>query len=231
MGGGAWICSGAVATDSRTDYSLVLTAGHCAVDADTGDFATNWMFIPAFDLNPTYTCASTTFGCWTATALVVRREFAEAGGFNATAIQHDWAFAVVAGGGKQLASDLQLDTTVKGSFALDATSGVGSTLTALGYPAAGKYSGSDLVYCQGSVGTDPWAGNVTYRMACNMTGGSSGGPWLLDAKAGYGAKLKSLNSYGYSGVKNMYGPIFNAEAAATYTEADDATVGHIKVGP
>ena len=36
MGGGAWICSGAVATDSRTGYSLVLTAGHCAVDADTG---------------------------------------------------------------------------------------------------------------------------------------------------------------------------------------------------
>lgn len=231
MGGGAWICSGSVATDTRSGYSLVLTAGHCAVDADTGEFATNWMFIPAFDLKPTYTCANTTFGCWTARALVVRREFATAGGFNNTAVQHDWAFAVVAGGGKQVSSNLQLDATVGGSFALDATAGVGSTLTALGYPAAGKYRGSDLVYCQGPVGTDPGTGNTTYAMACGMTGGSSGGPWLLNASAGYGAKLKSLNSYGYSGVQKMYGPIFNPETTASYTAADTAVSGNILVGP
>ena len=46
-------------------------------------------------------------------------------------------------------SNRQLDATVGGSFALDATAGVGSTLTALGYPAAGKYHGSDLVVLPG----------------------------------------------------------------------------------
>ena len=41
----------------RAGYSLVLTAGHCAIDETNGRFATNWMFIPAFDTAPTYTCS------------------------------------------------------------------------------------------------------------------------------------------------------------------------------
>ena len=220
MGGGAWICSGAVATDSRTDYSLVLTAGHCAVDADTGEFATNWMFIPAFDLNPTYTCASTTFGCWTATALVVRREFASAGGFNSTAIQHDWAFAVVAGGGKEPApaSSWTDGRVVRARRHLRR----GQHAHRARLPGRREVHGSDLVYCQGrSARTLGRQRDVPDGL--QHDGRQLGGPWLLDAKAGYGAKLKSLNSYGYSGIKNMYGPIFNAETAATYTAADDAT--------
>ncbi len=150
MGGSDWICSGSVATDTRGTYSVVLTAGHCAVDADTGEWATNWMFIPAFDLAPTYTCANAWFGCWTAQALVARSEFVNAGGFNDAAVTHDWSFAVVGGGGKQKNSTLQLDATVGGTFALDATETLGTTaLTALGYPAAGKYHGKDLTYCRG----------------------------------------------------------------------------------
>lgn len=230
MGGGDWICSGSVATDTRSGYSTVLTAGHCVVDSDTGEFATNWMFIPAFDLAPTYTCANAMYGCWTATALVARREFATAGAFNDTAVTHDWGFAVVAGGGKQVNSTAQLDTTVGGTFALDAsTAAAGSTLTALGYPAGAKYHGKDLTYCQGPVGRDAQTDNLTYALACDMTGGSSGGPWLSNASAGYGAKLRSLNSYGYSGVRNMYGPIFNSETTATYTTATGTTSGDVLV--
>ena len=62
-----------------------------------------------------------------------------------------------------------------------------------------------------------------------MTGGSSGGAWVSSVSAGYGATLRSLNSYGYSGVRNMYGPIFNAETTATYTAAKGATNGDILV--
>ena len=32
MGGSGWVCSGTVVTDSRANESLVLTAGHCAID-------------------------------------------------------------------------------------------------------------------------------------------------------------------------------------------------------
>jgi hypothetical protein len=230
MGGGNWVCSGSVVDDSRSGiYSVVLTAGHCVVDADTGEWATNWLFVPAYDLNPTFTCANTALGCWTATALVARREFATAGGFNDEAVQHDWGFAVMQGGGKTAGANLALDTTVGGGFALQTGSGVGATMTAIGYPASGKYRGNDLVYCRGTVGTDPLVDGLTYSMPCGMTGGSSGGPWVGDTSQGYNATVRSLNSYGYSGVKNMYGPIFNSETAATLNAANGATTGTVLV--
>jgi hypothetical protein len=62
-------------------------------------------------------------------------------------------------------------------------------------------------------------------MACDMTGGSSGGPWLWNTTnpAVYttATKVTSLNSYGYSGLTYMFGPKFTsttqsvANAAAT----------------
>ncbi len=60
------------------------------------------------------------------------------------------------------------------------TSGVaaGNKLYAFGYPAAGRYKGKDLTYCAGNIFTDQYNDDQTWGMACNMTGGSSGGPWL-----------------------------------------------------
>jgi Trypsin-like peptidase domain len=221
MGGGAWVCSGAVANDARSGYSLVLTAGHCAYDEVDEAFATNWLFIPNFDGAPTFTCSNTIHGCWTAQALVVHRGYATAGGFNTQATVHDFAFAVVGPGGK---TNSQLDATV-GSFPI-AFSGVssGNTLYAFGYPAAGKYRGKDLVYCSGPISQDSLNSNLTWSMACGMTGGSSGGPWLSSFNTGTGVgTLSSLNSYGYSGIKNMYGPKFNSNTQAVYNAANSAT--------
>jgi hypothetical protein len=220
MGGSGWICSGSIAQDSRTGYSLVLTAGHCAYDETNQAFATNWMFIPEFDSNPTYTCASTKWGCWTAQALVVNSGFATAGGFNTQATVNDFAFAVVGNGGK---SGGQLDAL--GSFPV-AFSGVnaGNKLYAFGYPAAGKYKGNDLTYCAGPIFTDVNNGNLTWGMGCGMTGGSSGGPWLSDFIEATGSgTLSSLNSYGYTGLKNMYGPKFGTATQAVYNAANSVT--------
>src|SRR6185369_15211978 len=149
-GNGDYICSGSVITDSRSGNSTVLTAGHCAYDWSTG-FVTNWMFIPNFDANPTYTCANTTYGCWTANALVIHYGFRYAGSFNNQAVTHDWAFAVVGACGKS--GSAQLDTTVGGSYGitLNASS---SRLQAFGYPAARPYNGSDLTWCAGPATTD-----------------------------------------------------------------------------
>ena len=38
---------------------------------------------------------------------------------------------------------------------------------------------NDLTYCQNPTTRDQAAGTNNYRMACNMTGGSSGGPWTI----------------------------------------------------
>lgn len=223
MDGSGWICSGSVMTDSKAGQSVVLTAGHCVVGND-GVFATNWMFIPAFDLHPTYTCASTEYGCWVADALYADQSFATAGGFNTTAIQHDWGFAVVGSGGL---SGTQLDATV-GKLGIQYDGAyAGRKLSSFGYPAAAPYTGSDLVYCRGTVGQDLLTGNTTWSLPCNMTGGASGGPWVqaTDTTSYTDASAGSVNSYKYSNDKNhMYGPKFNSDTRNVFDAADAGTL-------
>jgi hypothetical protein len=105
----------------------------------------------------------------------------------------------------------------------------GTTVYAFGYPAAGKYDGTKLTYCAGPVGFDAWNGNATYKLACDVTGGSSGGPWFVGFDEGTGSGTQiSLNSYGYNGVKAMYGPKFDpATTMAAYDEANKSTVDTI----
>jgi hypothetical protein len=223
MGGSAYVCSGSVINDQgRNGSSMVLTAGHCAIDETNATFATNWLFIPNFDGSPTFTCADTVYGCWTAQALVVHYGYAHAGSFDTQATTHDWAFAVVGPGGK---SSSQLDTTVGDYPIRFSGTTAGDRLAAFGYPAAGKYKGKDLTYCAGNIFTDAWNEDLTWGMGCTMTGGSSGGPWFfgLNESDGTGGTVSSLTSYGYSGVKNLYGPMFNAQTQATYNAARTTT--------
>lgn len=224
MDGSGWICSGSIVRDSNSTQAIVLTAGHCAVGND-GVFATNWMFIPAFDTAPTYTCANTVWGCWVASALYVDSEFAYAGSFNTTAVRHDWAFAVVGAGSKD---GSQLDAAVRGDLPIQYRQDfAGKALSAFGYPAGSPYTGSDLVYCRGTVGTDRYTSNTTWSLPCKMTGGSSGGPWVQATDTAHytDAVLSSLNSYGYSSVKStMFGPMFNAETKDAYDSADSGSL-------
>jgi hypothetical protein len=230
MGGGDWQCSGSIVDDGgRPGYSMVLTAGHCAIDETTGEFASNWLFMPNWDRQPATfntACTGSYYGCWTAVGIFVHYGFAHAGAFNNQAVTHDWGFAVVGPGGK---TGTELDAL--GSYPIQFLGGVasGNRLEAFGYPAAGKYHGNDLTWCAGSIFVDVSSSNgssnnATWGMPCGMTGGSSGGPWfegLTESgnQAGNGGTLSSLNSYGYSGVKNMYGPKFNANTDATWTYA------------
>ena len=220
LGGTDYICSGSVVNDGSTtdDHAVVLTAGHCVTDNTAGSFATNFMFIPQFDTKPTYTCANTQLGCWVADALYADTLFATAGGFNDQAVTHDWGFARLGAGGFQ---NKQLDSLVA-PFGIQVNKNFnGQVLSAFGYPAAGKYHGSDLVYCKGPVGQDANTSNATWSMACDMTGGSSGGPWVQASQSDYSdAVLSSLNSYGYSGVKNMYGPKFTNGTTSALGAAD-----------
>ena len=66
-------------------------------------------------------------------------------------------------------------------------------------------------------------------MACNMTGGSSGGPWLADTTnpGTTEGRVASLNSYGYSGLTYMFGPKFTS---ATVTIQGDAIDGSATAG-
>jgi V8-like Glu-specific endopeptidase len=231
QGNGDWICSGSVVTDGTTStgYSTILTAGHCVYDGADG-WATRWIFMPDFDEGPVYNdCANTEFGCWTATRLAANATFFSEGGFGTErSVEVDYGFARVGLGGPNANSTTDLDS-LGGAYPLK-TSATGLTVQqwAFGYPAAGRYHGKDLVYCTNGGGTslinDP-NGADTWGMACNMTGGSSGGPWITggtDPSVATGWSASSVNSYGYSGLTYMFGPKFNS---ATTTVLGDVADG------
>ena len=196
-----YVCSGnVVAADNR---STVSTAGHC-VNEGPGAYATNFVFVPA------YHNGYAPYGTWAATRLITTYAWRVRGDFN-----YDIGMAVVGmRSGKHLAS-------VTGSQSIGFNQPRGHFLYAFGYPQAYPYDGSKLDYCSDYARNDTYGDSLDQRLDCNLTGGSSGGPWFdrFDRTTGRGIQV-SLNSFGYVGERNaMYGPYFGSTAKSLYDTA------------
>ncbi len=216
LGGTSYVCSGNAVDlvgDAVTSPSVVSTAGHC-VNNGGSTFATDFMFVPAYDAKKS--TALQPYGSYVASTLVTTSQWQAQG---ASKWDYDIGFARVAGsgsntlGGRVGSTDIAFQATEPRSAGIDYTIDVHS----FGYPAARPYNGRDLVSCWGGTGADTVGGSGDYRLACNMTGGSSGGPWILDSAGTVGSTQVSVNSFGYRGEKNaMYGPVLGPTARAVY---------------
>jgi V8-like Glu-specific endopeptidase len=198
MGGSNYVCSGAATSSANRD--VVTTAGHCVKDG-AGAWATNWAFVPAYDNG------SRPYGTWTARTLVTTSGWANSGDIN-----YDGGFAVM--------------NTLSGQHLTDVVGGQGIAFNqarglyydAYGYPAAPPFDGQTLRSCSGYAQDDIYGGTQSQSIPCNMTGGSSGGPWLLS-----GSTINSVNSFGYTGVPNrMFGPYFGTAIQSAYSSAASA---------
>ncbi|QES49083.1 peptidase [Streptomyces venezuelae] len=222
--GGAWTGGGAVVrTSGRVFFTLgdrtascsgdsitsangstVITAGHCV--KYQGSWHTNWVFVPA------YNNGSAPYGQWSATKTFATDQWAASEDMN-----HDVGYAVVAPLNGQKLSQ------VVGAQGLLFNGGYNKRMYSFGFPAAAPYDGTKLVYCSGNSGKD-FLLTKDHSLACNMTGGSSGGPWFQDFNeaTGLGTQV-SVNSFGYTFLPNrMYGPYFGNEAKAAYDKAQTA---------
>ena len=92
-----------------------------------------------------------------------------------------------------------------------------------GYPADYPFDGKTLYVCDAPLGgNDRSASPPTIAIGCDMTGGSSGGGWIVNMKDGLGT-LVSVNSYGYfSQPDAMYGPYQGNAAERLYDQASTA---------
>ena len=211
MGAQTYVCSGSIVNDSKSDRSIVLTAGHCVFDNATGSFATNFIYYPAFDTTPVTDC--TISRCLVATSLVAHNGFTSQSSFTTQATQYDWGFASIP------------ESNING-YAFNSTPFTNSaTSYAFGYPAGTPYGGKDLVYCAGPISPDTNNGGLTWGLGCNMTGGSSGGPWFAAFNStNFDGSASSVNSYKYTNnSKKMYGPKFNASTLSTFNAALEVT--------
>ncbi|TMR99825.1 trypsin-like serine peptidase [Nonomuraea basaltis] len=195
-------CSGSAVTSANE--SVVITAGHCV--KLNGAAHRNWVFVPAFDNG------RRPFGTWVAARMLTTQQW------NASEdINFDVAAVVVA--------------PLQGRTLTDVVGGQGVAFNqprrrqmfSFGYPAAAPFDGSRLIYCSGRA-FDDTVQTRDLGLRCNMTGGSSGGPWFqgFDESTGLGW-LNSVNSFKYDFAQNfMFGPFFGNEAMSVYQAAQNS---------
>ncbi|MFI2368474.1 trypsin-like serine peptidase [Streptomyces sp. NPDC018833] len=192
-------CSGNSVTSQNG--STVITAGHCV--KYQGSWHTNWVFVPAYDNG------QAPYGKWSATKTLATDQWAASEDIN-----YDVGAAVVAPlNGRTLAQTV-------GAQGLQFNGGYNKAMYAFGFPAADPYDGSKLIHCSGNSSKD-FLFSQDHGLGCNMTGGSSGGPWFTSFSEATGTGLQvSVNSFGYTFLPNrMFGPYFGNEAKAVYDKA------------
>jgi hypothetical protein len=194
-GASNYVCSGTALTSGNE--SVVWTAGHC-VNEGPGAFYTNWAFVPA------YKDGARPYGTWTARSLLTTSGWGQRGDFS-----YDVGAAVVnTNGGATL-------TDTVGSRGIAFNQPAEQHYLSHGYPAAPPFSGGRMYICEADLGTrDRSANPPTMGIGCDMTGGSSGGGWVV------GNNVLSVNSYGYRTQPNvMYGPYQGTVAQQLYSSA------------
>jgi hypothetical protein len=194
-------CSGNAVTSGNK--SVVITAGHC-VKLD-GAFHTNWVFVPGYDNG------NAPFGTWTARATMATPQWVASEDIN-----YDVGAAVVNQLGGQSLTD------VVGGQGIAFNQARGQNMYAFGWPAAAPYDGTRMIYCSGTTFDAFLSDGI--GMTCDMTGGASGGPWLLQFSETTGTGVQnSVNSYKISFIPTwMFGPYFGTDAQNLYNAAQAA---------
>ncbi|MFE7647482.1 trypsin-like serine peptidase [Streptomyces phaeoluteigriseus] len=195
-------CSGNAVTSANK--STVITAGHCV--KLEGAWHTNWVFAPG------YHDGQAPYGRWTASKTLSTPQWTASEDIN-----YDIGAAVVAPlDGKRL-------TDAVGGQGLAFNTGYNLAMYSFGFPAASPYNGEKFIYCSGTTNRDFLLSN-DHGMTCNMTGGSSGGPWFTQFNESTGTGLlSSVNSFKYNFLPNrMYGPYFGADAQNLYQTAQSS---------
>jgi V8-like Glu-specific endopeptidase len=192
-----YVCSGnSVGADNG---SVVSTAAHCVHGGGKGEsFATDWIFVPAYENG------AAPYGRWVAQSFSVPKQWVEDSDYS-----YDTGFVKV---GMLNAQTLAQSV---GASAIAFNMARGLHYEAFGYPAAPPFDGKTLESCAGTASPDPFFQFDSQGIPCDMTGGSSGGPWFLSSGA-----QNSVNSYRYADTPGrLFGPYYGVVAQAAYEAA------------
>ncbi|MFI6326123.1 trypsin-like serine peptidase [Nonomuraea sp. NPDC050556] len=200
-----FVCSAGTVRSANKD--VVVTAGHCVKDG-VGEWAENWTFVPGYQEG-----GGQPYGAFTA-----RRMFV-AGPWSRSA-DDSYDVGMVA----LNKSDGRHVTETVGAQEIGFNTTRGGQAFGFGFPADPPYDGEHLVYCAGRLRDDPHDQTRDQGMSCDMTAGSSGGPWMtgFDPSSGRGT-VTSVSSFKYSDDHGtMFGPYFGDAAKTLFSTAERA---------
>jgi len=230
--------------------AIIITAAHCAYDDVNKAFARNVLFIPN-QANTTGTrtdtnCDNDPLGCWTPRFAVVDTDWSSRTFPNN--IPWDYAYYVVddsdgdddgnvsdAYSGIGLLDGVNTLQAAAGgmplSFAPPSANDGEPGPTSIDYTHALGYSYSydpNFMYCAEDMTTVDYKTNDTqnwWLSQCNLSGGSSGGPWLQPVTTGNGPinSVISVNSWGYTSGSGMAGPFLDFSSASCLYDLAEST--------
>ncbi|MGW3498957.1 trypsin-like serine peptidase [Streptomyces sp. NPDC001020] len=172
-----YVCS--ASSVNSANKNMIFTAGHCVHGGPGKSWATNWQYVPYYDHG------KRPYGTWRADWLI---------SFNGWMNDGDFGYDL----------GIVIATPLNGTELVDAVGGLGIQwnygkeryMTAMGYPASYGFDGQWQYYCAGT--TSQRSSSVTdqIKIPCNMTGGSSGGPWIYgkDDNVYYSGYVNGVNS-------------------------------------
>ncbi|MEV6985944.1 hypothetical protein AB0M95_32430 [Sphaerisporangium sp. NPDC051017] len=204
MRGVDYVCSAGAVRSRNLD--VVVTAGHCAKDG-AGAWAENWTFVPGYE------SGRRPYGVFTARRMFVPEAWSRRGDDS-----QDLAMIALN------ASERGHLNEVVGGQDIGFGRPRGMRAFGFGFPADPPFDGEHLVYCSGGLHGDPHDQTGDQGMRCDLTAGSSGGPWLssFDSATGRGV-VTSVSSFKYSDDPGtMYGPYFGDEARRLFETAERA---------
>jgi V8-like Glu-specific endopeptidase len=210
QGGVNYVCSGSSVV-SRPN-NVVFTAGHCLNDGD-GTWSKNVVFVPGWRPGKNHA----PYGVFPAKTL-----WAPDGWVS----QHLYAYDIGAFSVKKNAKKKTLQKTV-GALGFAFNLGRVQHWDSFGYPVQSPFSGDRLTTCTSAFAVQDDMGGEgpdTNGVGCDMSGGSSGGPWILMLRRGN--LLNGVTSYGYQNMPAArFSPYFdgaanNLRCAAAKEDAD-----------
>lgn len=212
--GGRHQCTASVVA-SRSQR-LVATAAHCVWLEGA------WRVEGAYFI-PGYASGEEPYGRWPVQTAWVPKAWQQARSpIDDVAAETDFAFASLAPVQGRRAEE------VLGAQGIRFSTPERFNTAALGYPAVGAYDGQSLQACEGGARTEDFAGagrdeiaGQVLVLACDMTEGASGGPWLSgpDPASGRGQVIGVISG---GDDADLVSPKFGPEARQLYDTADTA---------
>ena len=194
-------CSGTAVTSDN--HSTVDTAGHCLYWRNA--WVQNWVFCPL------YANGNTPYGCWAARDLEVPADWINA---RPNDFHHDMGMAIMS------ANDEGLLTNVVGGVGWAYNQPANQPFYAYGYPAGHPFDGQTRKSCDDGYTGKIWqhGGGSVISIPCDMTGGSSGGPWFI--KIGGNLYLNGHNDF-ISSLQpgHMFSPYYDDTWYSLYEKA------------